>query len=78
MGRRQVQWVWGLKGRRVTARSSSHYVECEIQWLAETYLHEPLSATTLTGSLPQRGRNTTMTIQRLFLNFDTSRPILAT
>jgi len=30
IGRRQVQWVWGLKGRRVMARSSIQYEECEI------------------------------------------------
>lgn len=28
-GRRQVQWVWGLNGRRVIARSSSQYEECD-------------------------------------------------
>jgi len=62
MGRRQVQWVWGLNGRRVMARSSIQYEECEIQWIAEIYLLEPPSATKLTGSLPQRGRNTTTNI----------------
>lgn len=68
-GRRQVQWVWGWKGRRWMARSSSQCVEGKIQWIHEAHLLEPLSATKSIGSLRKRGRNTAMKILNLSRNF---------